>query len=66
MSKSATSTDRYAKRGPVIMPVEPPYEILRWLAGDPVILAASDEQSLRKQYAEFRVRMQAANKEKRK
>lgn len=31
------------KRSPVIMPVEPPYEVLRAMAGDPVILAADEE-----------------------
>jgi len=36
------------------MPVEPPWEVLLWLAGNPVILAASDEQSYRMQWAQLR------------
>lgn len=55
---------KYPKRGPVVLPLEPPMEVLRWLAGDPVIMAGSDEQGLRKQYAEFRERIKAATKEK--
>ena len=51
-----------AKRDPVVMPLEPPYEIIRWLAGSPLILAASDEQRIRMQYAEFRERMKDARK----
>lgn len=64
MSAPDSYKGKYAKRGPVVMPVEPPYEVLRWLAGNPIILAASDEQSLRKQYAEFRERMKAAKARK--
>jgi hypothetical protein len=46
-------------RDDVVMPVEPPRELIQWLAGDPLILAASDEQRIRKQYAEVRVRLRA-------
>jgi hypothetical protein len=46
------------------MPAEPPYELMRWLAGDPLLLAASDEQSIREHYAEFRERVKAARERK--
>ena len=60
-------TDRNAKRGPVIMPVEPPWEVLLWLAGNPVILASSDEQSYRMQWAMLREMLKdAAVKRRRK
>lgn len=63
---SASNSQRYAKRGAVIMPVEPPYEVLRFMAGDPVILSASDEQIARAEYADFREQMKAAQEMKRK
>ena len=56
-------TDRNAKRGPVIMPVEPPRDVLMAMAGDPVILAASDEQQAVFMYAVIR---EALKKRKRK
>lgn len=48
---------RYAKRGPVIMPVQPPFDILQWMAGDPIVLAASDEQTMREFYNGLRKRL---------
>lgn len=54
------------KRKPVLMPISPPYEFLKWLAGDPLILAASDEQSLRYQYAQFRTALRDSMKAKKK
>lgn len=33
------------------LPAEPTHEMLKALAGDPVILASSDEEELRKRYA---------------
>ena len=39
-----TARSRYPKRGPVTMPAKPPYDVLRAMCGDPLILAASDEQ----------------------
>ncbi|OGT57563.1 MAG: hypothetical protein A3E01_08475 [Gammaproteobacteria bacterium RIFCSPHIGHO2_12_FULL_63_22] len=53
-------TDRNAKRWPVIMPVEPPYEVLCWLSGNPLILAASVEQSYRMMWAELREMLKEA------
>ena len=48
MSPSSNShRSKYAKRGPVTMPVEPPYSALRAIACNPIILAASDEHSAR-------------------
>ena len=57
---------KHAKRGPVLLPVECPYEVLLMLAGNPVILAASDEQALRIQYAHFRAAMRAAQEKRKK
>lgn len=34
----------------VVLPAEPTYDMLKALAGDPLILAASDEQELRRRY----------------
>ena len=51
-------------RDDVVMPVEPPHSVLRWLAGDPLILAASDEQALRRHWAELRARIRAAKGER--
>ena len=59
-------TNRYAKRGPVIMPVEPPYEVLRAMAGNPVILAASDEFANRGIYETLRQALVKCAKERRK
>lgn len=54
-SKAGRSTpSRNAKRGPVIMPIDPPFDVLRALAGDPVILCASDEKQARFCYALIR------------
>lgn len=45
------------------LPQEPTYEMLKALAGDPVILAASDEEELRKRYAAMiRVMQSDANR----
>lgn len=55
---------RKRTRDDVVMPRNPPHSVLRWLAGDPLILAASDEQALRMQWAELRVRIRAAAKGK--
>ena len=46
-----TERSRYAKRGPVTIPAKPPYEVLRAMCGDPIILAGSDEQQARFIYA---------------
>lgn len=62
MSKSASCTDT-AKRT-VVMPREIPFEVLLWLAGDPVILAASDEKHIRKKWAELRERIKAAERKR--
>lgn len=59
------TTEKYAKRGPVILPVECPYDVLLFLTGSPTILSANEEHSLRIQYARFRETMRAAQ-EKRK
>ena len=48
------SANKYAKRGGITMPVEPPREVLIALAGYPAILDASDEQWVRDQYAVIR------------
>lgn len=55
----------YAKRGPVILPIECPREVLLMLAGNPLILTASDEQALRIKYAHFREAMRAAQERRR-
>ena len=39
------------KRGYQLVPIEPTRGMLMALAGEPVILAASDEEELRKRYA---------------
>ena len=39
--------------GPVELPQEPSHGMLKALAGDPVILAASDEEELRRRYREM-------------
>ena len=36
-----------------LVPIEPNYEMLKALAGNPLILAASDEAELRRRYAEM-------------
>ena len=46
---------KYPKRGPVVMPVEPPHDVLRYMAGDPLILAASDEAHCRNVYQAVRL-----------
>ena len=50
-----SQTAKYAKRGPVTMPKVPPYDVLRAMAGDPVILAASDEAHCRNVYQAVRL-----------
>ena len=62
-STSMSDSHKYAKRGPVIMPVEPPYDVLLAMAGDPLILAASDELACRELYVLMR---EALAKRKRK
>ena len=52
---ASTESAKYPKRGPVIMPVKPPYDVLRYMAGDPVILAASDEAHCRNVYQAVRL-----------
>ena len=59
-------TARKPKRGPVIMPIKPPYEVLRAMAGDPVILAASDEFAVRGIYETLRQALEKYATEKRK
>ena len=55
---------RKRTRDDVVMPLEPPHSVLRWLAGDPLILAASDEQALRRQWGKLRARIRAAKGER--
>jgi len=42
--------DEPVPSGPNCLPAEPTYEMLKALAGDPVILAASHEEEYRKRY----------------
>ena len=51
---AAARSARYPTRGPVTMPVEPPYEVLRAMAGDPLILAADEAQRARFLYTLIR------------
>ena len=53
ISRASHGQDRVKRkrtRNDVVMPLDPPYSVLRWLAGDPVILAASDELACRELY----------------
>ena len=44
-----------SQRRAVTMPPKPPYEVLRYMAGDPLILAASDEAHCRNVYQAVRL-----------
>ena len=46
----ATIKSESESSGPNCLPAEPTYEMLKALAGDPVILAASHEEEYRKRY----------------
>ena len=46
------------KRPPVVMTVKPPYTVLKALAGNPLILAASDEVVYREWYKRLRRALQ--------
>ena len=48
-----TKTKRRKNLGYQLVPIDPSYVMLKALAGDPVILAASDEAELRLRYAEM-------------
>lgn len=51
------ATAKALGRAEKMLPEEPPYEALKALAGDPLLLAASDEQELRRRYAVMRQRL---------
>jgi hypothetical protein len=50
------------KRKPVLMPAKPPYSVLRAMAGEPLILAASAEQWMREVYSDARNALRKAGK----
>lgn len=45
-----TKRRRTKNRGYQLVPIEPHWKMLMALAGEPLILAASDEQELRRRY----------------
>jgi hypothetical protein len=48
-----TKPKRRKNLGYQLVPIDPSYNMLKALAGDPVFLAASDEAELRRRYAEM-------------